>query len=139
MATTAAHPERVGIRGPNIASADVQLPAVRDYEQVDRDIIATLGFTKKWFLGLGIAVLAMLCGLSAWLYQISQYLPYYYMIYFPAAILTGRLDLAAVVDLLEMALPALRSLERGLCETAIFHQNTGQTARPALGERRMAR
>ena len=50
-----AHPVREGIRGPNIASADVQLPAVRDYEQVDRDIIATLGFTKKWFLGLSIA------------------------------------------------------------------------------------
>ena len=29
-------------RRPNIASADVQLPSVRDYEQVDREIIATL-------------------------------------------------------------------------------------------------
>lgn len=65
-----AHPVREGIRGPNIASADVQLPAVRDYEQVDRDIIATLGFTKKWFIGLAIAIVAMLCGASAWLYQI---------------------------------------------------------------------
>ncbi|MCA2988893.1 MAG: polysulfide reductase NrfD, partial [Gemmatimonas sp.] len=65
-----AHPVREGIRGPNIASADVQLPAVRDYEQVDRDIIATLGFTKKWFIGLALAVLAMLCGASAWIYQI---------------------------------------------------------------------
>jgi len=65
-----AHPVREGIRGPNIASADVQLPAVRDYEQVDRDIIATLGFTKKWFIGLALAVTAMLCGASAWIYQI---------------------------------------------------------------------
>ena len=65
-----AHPVREGIRGPNIASADVQLPAVRDYEQVDRDIIATLGFTKKWFMGLSLAVLAMLIGASAWIYQI---------------------------------------------------------------------
>ena len=53
-------PVRTGIRGPNIASADVQLPAVKDYEQVDREIIATLGFTKKWFLGLAIAVTAPL-------------------------------------------------------------------------------
>ena len=29
-------------RRPNIATADVQLPAVRDYEQVDREIIRTL-------------------------------------------------------------------------------------------------
>ena len=65
-----AHPVREGIRGPNIASADVQLPAVRDYEQVDRDIIATLGFTKKWFMGLSVAIVAMLCGASAWLFQI---------------------------------------------------------------------
>ena len=54
---TIAKPVREGIRGPNIASADVQLPAVKDYEQVDREIIATLGFTKKWFLGLSVAVL----------------------------------------------------------------------------------
>ncbi|MES2522031.1 MAG: hypothetical protein V4617_04955, partial [Gemmatimonadota bacterium] len=57
-------PVRTGVRGPNIASADVQLPAVRDYEQVDREIIATLGFTKKWFLGLSLAVLGMLIGAS---------------------------------------------------------------------------
>lgn len=60
----------MGVRGPNIASADVQLPAVRDYEQVDREIMATLGFTKKWFLGLAIAVFFMLIGASAWTYQI---------------------------------------------------------------------
>ena len=35
---TIAKPVREGIRGPNIASADVQLPAVKDYEQVDREI-----------------------------------------------------------------------------------------------------
>ena len=65
-----APPARTGIRGPNIASADVQLPAVRDYEQVDREIIATLGFTRKWFIGLSLAVLAMLIGASAWVFQI---------------------------------------------------------------------
>ena len=30
---------------PNIASADVQLPAVKDYEQVDNEISATLSPT----------------------------------------------------------------------------------------------
>jgi hypothetical protein len=34
---------------PNIATADVQLPAVRDYEQVDREITATLHPTLAWF------------------------------------------------------------------------------------------
>ena len=67
---TLAKPVREGIRGPNIASADVQLPAVHDYEQVDREIIATLGFTKQWFMGLSLAVLGFLIGVSAWLYQI---------------------------------------------------------------------
>ncbi|MFN9201728.1 MAG: NrfD/PsrC family molybdoenzyme membrane anchor subunit [Gemmatimonas sp.] len=70
MATLAQPTRGTGIRGPNIASADVQLPAVENYEQVDRDIIATLGFTKKWFLGLSAAIVAMLIGASAWIYQI---------------------------------------------------------------------
>ena len=57
-------------RGRIYASADVQLPAVRDYEQIDREISATLGFTKKWLIGLAFAVSAMLVGVSAWCYQI---------------------------------------------------------------------
>ena len=67
---TIAQPVREGIRGPNIASADVQFPAIRDYEQVDREIIGTLGFSKKWFMGLVLAIIAMLIGASAWIYQI---------------------------------------------------------------------
>ena len=55
---------------PNIATADVQLPAVRDYEQVDREITATLHPTTAWFIGLGIAVLFLIIGASAWIYQI---------------------------------------------------------------------
>src|SRR4051794_3096278 len=35
-------PARDEPRHPNIATADVQLPAVRDYEQVDREIVGTL-------------------------------------------------------------------------------------------------
>jgi Ni/Fe-hydrogenase subunit HybB-like protein len=55
---------------PNIPSANVQLPAVRDYEQVDRDIIGTLTPTGAWWLGLGVAIGLLLLGISALLYQI---------------------------------------------------------------------
>jgi molybdopterin-containing oxidoreductase family membrane subunit len=55
---------------PNIPSANVQLPAVRDYEQVDNEIIATLSPSKAWFTALGGAIICMLIGASAWVYQI---------------------------------------------------------------------
>jgi Ni/Fe-hydrogenase subunit HybB-like protein len=55
---------------PNIASANIQLPAVRSYEQVNDEIIATLRPTKAWFAGLTIAVVCMLIGLTAWMWQI---------------------------------------------------------------------
>src|SRR3954463_13705313 len=63
-------PENDEPRRPNIASADVQLPAVRDYEQVDREIIGTLRPTLPWFIGLGVAILFLVIGASAWMYQI---------------------------------------------------------------------
>src|SRR5690606_31560224 len=43
---------------------------VRDYEQVDNEITATLRPTGHWFIGLGVAVVAMLIGAAAWTYQI---------------------------------------------------------------------
>src|SRR6476659_4005639 len=55
---------------PNIATADVQLPAVKDYEQVDREISATVHPTVAWFIGLGTAIFFLLIGISAWMYQI---------------------------------------------------------------------
>ncbi|HEX4932806.1 MAG TPA: hydrogenase, partial [Gemmatimonadaceae bacterium] len=55
---------------PNIASADVQLPGVRDYEQVDNEIAATLKPTAGWFGALGVAILLFLVGAAAWIYQI---------------------------------------------------------------------
>src|SRR2546430_13770995 len=58
------------LRRPNIATADVQLPAVRDFEQVDREISATLHPTVAWFIGLGTAIFFLLLGISAWCYQI---------------------------------------------------------------------
>ena len=66
---TLAQPVKGPMR-PNIASADIQLPAVRNFEQVDDEISATLGPSKGWFLGLGLSIAAMLVGAAAWTYQI---------------------------------------------------------------------
>ena len=54
---TVAEPAR-----PNIASANIPLPGVRDYEQVDREITGTLSPTAGWFVLLGIAILRFLWG-----------------------------------------------------------------------------
>jgi Ni/Fe-hydrogenase subunit HybB-like protein len=66
---TAASPYPAGKR-PNVPSAAVRLPAVESYEQVDREIIATLRPTLGWFAALAIAILCLLIGISAWMYQI---------------------------------------------------------------------
>ena len=57
---------------PNIPSADVKLPAVKSYEQVDREIGATLHPSLGWFGALGIAILCMLVGAFTWTYQIFE-------------------------------------------------------------------
>ncbi|MBM3906931.1 MAG: polysulfide reductase NrfD [Gemmatimonadetes bacterium] len=67
MATIAYEPRR-----PNIASANVQLPAVPDYEHVDDAIIATLKPTKAWFAMLMTAIAALGLGVAAFLYQVHQ-------------------------------------------------------------------
>jgi Ni/Fe-hydrogenase subunit HybB-like protein len=69
MATTA-KPVVGKIKRPNIPAAGIQVPAVSTFEQVDDEILATLKPSPKWFLGLGIAIAAMLCGASAWAFQI---------------------------------------------------------------------
>jgi Ni/Fe-hydrogenase subunit HybB-like protein len=58
------------LRRPNIASADIQMPAVRSYEQVDEEIAATLRPTVGWFALLGIAIALFLVGAATWTYQI---------------------------------------------------------------------
>ncbi|HEV7706097.1 MAG TPA: NrfD/PsrC family molybdoenzyme membrane anchor subunit, partial [Gemmatimonadaceae bacterium] len=60
------HPEH----RPNIATADVQLPAVKNYTQVTDEILDTLRVTKAWFAGLALAVFCLLIGATAWFYQI---------------------------------------------------------------------
>src|SRR5829696_9545123 len=54
----------------NVPSANIQLPAVADYEQVDNEIIGTLSPTPGWFGALGVAILMMLWGAAMWTYQI---------------------------------------------------------------------
>jgi Ni/Fe-hydrogenase subunit HybB-like protein len=68
--TAIAHPDEP--RRPNIASADIQLPAVKDYEQVDREILAILEPTKAWFGGLLLAIACLAFGAASWAYQIHQ-------------------------------------------------------------------
>ena len=58
------------VQRPNVPSATVRLPAVKDYEQVDREIIGSLKPTLGWFALLSIAVLCLLLGISAWFYQV---------------------------------------------------------------------
>jgi Ni/Fe-hydrogenase subunit HybB-like protein len=69
MATTA-HPED-GMR-PNIPSAAVRFPAIKSYEQVDREIMGTLQPTLGWFVALGIAILCLLIGATTLTYQFYE-------------------------------------------------------------------
>jgi len=55
---------------PNVPRAGVRLPAVRDFEQVDRDITSVLHPTAAWLLMLLVAVGMLALGISAWMYQI---------------------------------------------------------------------
>ena len=56
---TAAKPYSSTKQRPNIPSASVRLPAVVDYEQVDREIMATLRPTLGWFALLATAILCL--------------------------------------------------------------------------------
>src|SRR4029079_296892 len=70
MATTAS-PYPGGQRTNN-ATAAVLFPAIRDYEQVDREIAGTLRPTLGWFAALGTAILCLLIGITCWMYQIHE-------------------------------------------------------------------
>ena len=70
MAATARplpEPQRVpdGHR-PNVPSAAVRFPAVRDYEQVDREIAGTLRPTLGWFAALGVWQMVWYVALRGW-------------------------------------------------------------------------
>ncbi len=55
---------------PNLPSPDVHLPGVRSYHEVNVDIRSTLHPTKAWFGALAFAIVCLLVGITAWMYQI---------------------------------------------------------------------
>jgi molybdopterin-containing oxidoreductase family membrane subunit len=57
---------------PNVPSAAVRFPAIKSYEQVDREIIGTLGPSLGWFVALGLAILALLIGAATLTYQVYE-------------------------------------------------------------------
>ena len=63
-------PRDYPVARPNIPSADVQLPAVRDYDQVDREIIRTLSPSGAWLIAVLTAATLMVIGAATWMYQI---------------------------------------------------------------------
>jgi ABC-2 type transport system permease protein len=82
------------------------LPAMLLSALIQFTIAYCFGLLTFWFLEiqsfviLSMAIEVLLGGqmfpldlMPAWLFQISQYLPYFYMMYFPAAIFTGRIPL----------------------------------------------
>lgn len=83
----------------------VALPALVMSALIQFTLAYCFGLLTFWFLEiqsfviLSLAVESVLGGqvfpldlFPRWLYEISTYLPYYYQMYFPAAILTGRIE-----------------------------------------------
>jgi ABC-2 type transport system permease protein len=81
------------------------LPAMLMAAMIQFTIAYIFGLLTFWFLEiqsfiiLSLAVETILGGqlfpldlMPTWFYRISQWLPYYYQMYFPTAIFTGRLD-----------------------------------------------
>jgi ABC-2 type transport system permease protein len=82
----------------------VAIPALLLSALIQFTIAYCFGLLTFWFLEiqsfiiLSLAVEAVLGGqifpldlMPAWLYELSSWLPYYYQMYFPAALLTGRI------------------------------------------------
>lgn len=87
------------------------LPAMLMAAMIQFTIAYIFGLLTFWFLEiqsfiiLSLAVETVLGGqmfpldlMPTWFYRVSQWLPYYYQMYFPTAIFTGRLDQASVVN-----------------------------------------
>ena len=86
------------------------LPALVMSALIQFGIAYCFGLMSFWFLEIqGLVILSMalesvlggqifpLDLMPEWLFRISQYLPYYYQMYFPVAIFTGRLNDPAMV------------------------------------------
>lgn len=87
------------------------IPAAALAAVIQFTIAYCFGLLTFWFLEiqsfviLSLAIETVLGGqmfpldlMPAWLFRISQFLPYYYQMYFPAAIFTGRLDQAQAIE-----------------------------------------
>lgn len=87
------------------------LPAMLMAALIQFTIAYIFGLLTFWFLEiqsfiiLSLAIETMLGGqmfpldlMPAWFFRISQWLPYYYQMYFPTAIFTGRLDQASALN-----------------------------------------
>jgi len=86
------------------------IPALVLSAIIQFSIAFCFGLVTFWFLEiqsfviLSFAIETLLGGqvfpldlMPAWLYQVSSYLPYFYQMYFPAAILSGRITGAAEI------------------------------------------
>jgi len=89
----------------------VGLPAILMSALIQFSIAYIFGMLTFWFLEiqsfviLSMAIESVLGGqifpldlLPESIFRISQFLPYYYQMYFPAAILTGRIGEAAAIE-----------------------------------------
>jgi ABC-2 type transport system permease protein len=87
------------------------LPAMFMAALIQFTIAYIFGLLTFWFLEiqsfiiLSLAIETVLGGqmfpldlMPAWFFRISQWLPYYYQMYFPTAIFTGRLDEASAIS-----------------------------------------
>ncbi|MET0262877.1 MAG: ABC-2 family transporter protein, partial [Rariglobus sp.] len=87
------------------------LPAMLMAAMIQFTIAYIFGLLTFWFLEiqsfiiLSLAIETVLGGqmfpldlMPAWFYRISQWLPYYYQMYFPTAIFTGRIEQADVLN-----------------------------------------
>jgi len=58
------------VSDPNVATANVRMPGITTFDQVDHDVLATLKPTLTWFLGLSAALVALAIGIACLCYQI---------------------------------------------------------------------
>jgi ABC-2 type transport system permease protein len=87
------------------------LPAMIMAALIQFTLAYIFGLLTFWFLEiqsfiiLSLAVETVLGGqmfpldlMPAWFYRVSQWLPYYYQMYFPSAIFTGRIDQSSALN-----------------------------------------
>jgi len=89
----------------------IGIPAVLLSALIQFSIAYSFGMLTFWFLEiqgfviLSMAIESLLGGqvfpldlLPAWMFRITQFLPFYYQMYFPGAIFTGRIDQSTAME-----------------------------------------